>query len=215
MNCPLHAESLIAFEGLPFDDPFDESLPDWIFFYSKNAVRFFLHGLQNIKSNSFLPDTIRLACIGPGTAAFAKSTLAELQLPATIHFEGNGKPKASAVEFLKLAAGQTVLFPRARHSMRSVQRHLKDKIEAIDLIVYNNQFKQGIELSTSDICVFTSPLNVAAYCKLLDEAALSTAKKQLSVAIGQTTEKALKREGFQNIRTAKTAGEMGLWEVVE
>jgi len=56
--------SLIEFKAIPFDLP---SSFDWIFFYSKNAVRYFFEQIppENIHSS--------IAAFGPGTAHFLKS----------------------------------------------------------------------------------------------------------------------------------------------
>jgi len=194
MQYELVAQSLIEFKAVDFTPP---PKTDWIFFYSKNAVRFFLSGLT-----SNLPPS-KYACMGKGTTHLAKAKKLNVQ------FIGNGKPKATAQQFLQVAEGQSVLFPRANRSKKSIQRLLKNKIEAYDLIVYENEIKKEWEVPDCDILVFTSPLNAKAYfSKYLAKA------HQKIIAIGNTTGRALKKLGVKEMSVAKEPSEKGLWEVL-
>lgn len=143
----VRGQSLLQHEAVPFTDVPD---CDWTFFYSPRAVRFFLEQLTD-------RPVVRWAAIGPGTA---KALEARGIVP---DFVGDGDPDATAAAFLPLAAGQRVLFPRARHSRQSVQRALGDEIISLDLIVYDNRPKADFEAPPCRVLVFTSPLNARAY----------------------------------------------------
>ena len=221
----VHGESLLNFSAVAFD-----VLPtvEWIFFYSQNAVRFFFQSLalsDNLMvSDNFLElkartknfsdkvsDTtkasdkggIRLATIGASTAQFLQQNFCKP------NFIGTGVPESTSEAFLKVAKGQSVLFPRARNSRQSIQKLLGSEMKAIDLIVYENTIKKDIQLIDFEILVFTSPLNVAAYFSLKKLKSF-----QKVVAIGNTTAEALRKQGVEDIAISKKPSESGLVEAV-
>ena len=163
--------SLIKYNALPFGEV---PTVDWIFFYSKKGVQFFLEGLKRP-----LSPTVQLATMGAGTAT---GLIENGYQPI---FIGTGEPNSTAKRFLKYAKTQKVLFPRAKVSRMSIQSVLKEQIEVYDLVVYDNIPKVSIQISTVSCLVFTSPLNAQIYFKhYLYEG-------QLVIAIGPTTAKAL------------------------
>ena len=196
----VHGESLIEFAAVPF-----KGIPasDWIFFYSKNGVKFFFEQVLNLPGWGEVTPMPKLAAIGPGTADYLEENFGHPQ------FVGDGQAKTTAGQFLKKAKGQRILFPRAKNSRRSVQEWMAGKAELIDLIVYDNIPKKNIGLAGFDYLVFTSPLNAQAYFsndKFLEE--------QTVVAIGQTTAAALMDLGIRKILRAKSPSEEHLAEVV-
>lgn len=182
--------SLIEFQPLPFGP-----LPtaDWVFFYSKTAVRFFLEGLGGPP-----PSGLRWAALGQGTATAMR------EAGLRVDYTGTGDPESTAAAFGALARGQRVLFPRARQSQQSVERLLAGVIQAVSLIVYDNLPVENPIIPPCQILVFTSPLNAAAYFH-----ADTLQKGQLVVAIGHTTAAALRRLGI-DCRTAPEPSEAGL-----
>ncbi|MEO1263052.1 MAG: uroporphyrinogen-III synthase [Bacteroidota bacterium] len=191
----VHGESLIEFTAVPFT-----GIPasDWIFFYSKNGVRFFFEQLSTPLSSS-----IRLATIGPATADFLEENFGHP------HFVGDGNAKTTSQQFLKKASGQKILFPRATKSRRSVQKWLIGKAELIDLIVYDNVPKKEIDLPDFECLVFTSPLNAQAYFSKK-----TYREGQTVVAIGSTTATALLELGIGKILQAESPSEESLAEMV-
>ncbi|MEL7020121.1 MAG: uroporphyrinogen-III synthase [Bacteroidota bacterium] len=191
----VHGESLLQFTLLPFDN-----LPivDWIFFYSKTAVRFFFQTLADRP----LP-SCRYAAIGPRTAAVLSAHV------SAVDFVGNGQPSTTAMRFVACAKGERVLFPRARQSRQSVQKQLQQDIEVVDLVIYDNQIRQDIALPRADILVFTSPLNAKAYFQYRPYAT-----GQQLVAIGTTTADALRQLGMSDVHVAATPSELGLADAV-
>jgi len=190
------SKSLIEFSPVPFDE-----IPktDWVFFYSKKAVRyFFAHSRQaNLKVDA------KIAALGAGTA----EALREWQVEAD--FTGTGEPTITARAFLQTARGQRVLFPRAQQSRQSVQQALGDKIEAVDLIVYRNEPRKDFDLPTCDWLVFTSPLNAQAYAQKYE-----ILPEQRVLAIGETTAKALRDIGVSPVKIADAPTEEALAKAI-
>lgn len=184
-------QSLIEFS--PVDIPV---LPKagWIFFYSKNAVKYLLDRFPE-----GLPINCRLAAMGEGTAR----VLSERDY--TCQFIGNGNPKEVASNFLSQARGQRVIFARASNSRQSVQLLIEKEIEIVDLVVYQNQQKKDFNIPPCEILVFTSPMNVAAYFAkyMLDQSAKI-------LAIGETTGAALRKAGVKKVYVPDAPGEKAL-----
>lgn len=187
-------ESLVKFTVVEFSAV---PLTDWIFFYSKNAVRFFVEGLQ--KAGLDFPDDAFLAALGPGTAKAIR------EYGRQVGFEGDGDPENTARLFLPLAYGRRVLFPRAENSRRSVQDLLLGHIQILDLVVYRNEVRRDFDAGTEDFLVFTSPLNVNAYFQKN-----SLRAGQIVVAIGHTTGEALEKMGITGFHVADQPTEEAL-----
>jgi uroporphyrinogen-III synthase len=194
----IYDRSLIRFSPVAFD-----TVPstDWIFFYSKNAVKYFFAGLTSL--NQITPQEVRWATIGPATAKVLKKHIGQ------VDFIGDGNTVETAADFLKVAEGQTVLFPRAEHSRKTVQQLLSKNITDRDLIVYKNVPKKNIRLPNCDLLVFTSPMNVLTYFKnkpLFDD--------QSVFAIGRTTAKTLVSIGIEEFLIAEEPSEAALVKAV-
>ncbi len=194
----VHGISLLKFSAVNFTE-----LPpsDWIFFYSKNGVKFFFEGLK--KQNIPIPELMRWGTIGKGTAAFLKQYIPQ------VDFIGNGNTMETAANFLKAARGLNVLFPQAEKSRRTIQRILEQNIKYQDLIVYKNEPKAKVNIPDCNILVFTSPMNVNAYFKkrvLFDD--------QKVFAIGRTTAKALVSIGIEEFNIAEEPTEEALVQAV-
>ncbi len=187
----VHGESLIHFNAVSFG-----VLPeaDWLFFYSKSGVRYFL---QQVRQEYLLGK--RLAVIGAGTASYLEKVY---RAP---DFVGDGDPISAAAAFLSEARGRTVLFLRAKESRQSIQQLLGDKIVQKDLVVYENQPRSDFDLEYHDKLVFTSPLNAEAYYSKYP-----VLKKQSVIAIGDTTRQKLIELGVCEIEVADTPSEEAL-----
>ncbi len=190
--------SLVRFEAVSFRE-----VPpaDWVFFYSRRGVQYFFEGLE--QAGLSLPAGVRLAAIGRGTA----QALGRLGRQAD--FSGEGDPGQAARAFARQAAGQRVLFPRARRSRQSVQQDLDGIIEAVDLVVYDNRPAEAVPTGPFDVLVFTSPLNAQAYFARQPRRA-----GQRLVAIGRTTAAALQALGMEEVAIAAAPSEEELAEVV-
>lgn len=188
-------QSLVVFSPTPF---YSVPQTDWLFFYSKNGVRFFLKNAPIA-----LPKNLKWAVMGKGTAS------ALLQHNIQADFIGNGQPKATAEAFLKIAQNQQVLFARAENSKKSVQNLLESKLIVHDLVIYRNAIKRNFSIPDCDYLVFTSPLNATAYFQKYN-----WKPTQKVIAIGKTTANALKKIGINHLIIANTTSEKGLAEAV-
>ncbi|MEM9821804.1 MAG: uroporphyrinogen-III synthase [Bacteroidota bacterium] len=187
--------SLLEFKAIPF-----LVVPpcDWIFFYSKNAVAFFLDQQDSLDSN------VKLAAFGPGTAR------ALHQRNQATDFVGNGKVEDTASRFTEVALHQTVLFPRALHSLQSIQRRMPATVESIDLIVYSNTIRPNFDLPETDFLVLTSPMNARAYF-----ARYTPTPQQKILAIGPSTAKALLELGIEKVAIAPSPSEASIWDLLQ
>ena len=193
-NFIVTGSSLLEFNQIDFS-----SFPttDWIFFYSRKAVKYFINQIEN------LPTDIKIAAYGTGT------TEALTSHNITTDFIGTGVGESTLINFLKIAKHQTVLFPQARHSRRTIEKLAGDQLISFPLIVYDNEVKNDITASLANFLVFTSPLNVQAY---FDQ--FTFAKNQKIIVIGKTTGDALNRYGIEDFLVAQTPSEEGLAAIV-
>lgn len=192
-NFEVHGETLLSFAPVPFN-----TIPktDWLFFYSQKGVQYFFEQYQ--KNGIPTPFPFKSAAFGPVTASVIK------QYGVTPYFIGTGKAEITAKSFLECIQDKSVCFVRAKNSRRSVQKILDGKINARELIVYENEFRQDFDLPHFDILVFTSPMNAQAYFskyKFRDG--------QHVVAIGATTQSALRELGVASI-VSESPSEGGL-----
>lgn len=181
-NCQIvNSGSFMVFSAVDF--VFDQA--DWLFFSSKNGVKFFFDQVKE------LPTTTKIAAINQGTA----QEILNLNYP--VYFTGTGSSITHIAEqFDSLASGK-IVFPQAENSLQSIQKLLKNNTQSETLIVYKNQPKAKIEQRNEDVLVFTSPFNAQTYFEqhILQE-------KQTVVSIGNSTTKKLNELGISAVRTA-------------
>ena len=184
---------IIGFSLVDFVEIKIEKLPvaDWLFFYSKTAVDFFIKQFQNQIYN------YKIACLGEATAA-------HLNFCYQIHadFIGSGEAKSSAQNLLKLLKEEKICFVQAQNSLQSVSQIIDNQLDSSVLVIYDNIKKNDFENPNADVLVFTSPLNVEAY---FDKYALLP--KQKVVSIGKTTAQKLNKIGIWDILTAEKPDE--------
>lgn len=197
-------QSLVSLEPLPF-----EAVPDcdWIFFASKNAVRFFF---EQVDAQEIILPKAQWAALGETTAA----ALAEHV--ENIGFTGNGEPETAAKTFMETAWSMPdrtvpirVLFPAARHSMQSIVVYLNNRFLALQMEVYDNQPIAKPPQRLEEVLVFTSPMNAQAYFS--HNALLPY---QNVIAIGGTTAEGLREIGIREVVTAAEPNERSLAEAV-
>lgn len=170
---------------------------DWIFFSSKNGIEYFF------SLNPVLPKDIKFGVIGRGSKDALKL------LGKEVSFVGDSSDTQEiAQEFSILCHGQTVVFPSAKESLKTVQKTLTSSTKIIDLIVYETILEDFVAPSFADILVFTSPSNVEAYFadNLLEP-------DQKIVAIGKATGKKFDEMNVPYFLPA-SPDELGLAEVI-
>lgn len=188
--------SLLQFETIHF-----EALPDseWIFFYSQKGV---FH---------FFDQADRMDIVGRKIAAFGPKTAHALNdFDLSANFIGTGYADQTAPAFLLIAKGETVIFPRARTSRKSMQKALGKKIIAIDLVVYDNIPKENVQIPLCDVLIFTSPLNAKTYFHYHQKQ-----DTQKVIAIGKTTASTIKELGIDEVLIPDQPNEEALLKLVE
>jgi len=188
-------QSLIDFKPVKFS-----SIPptDWVFFSSKNAVRFFFD------QEPVLPEQVKFGAISNGSA----KELAHYGYE--VAFNGAQTTVDNVADaFAEQAAYQSVLFPQASNSLRSIQEKLPGTVHYYDLIVYDNMPKTDFEVPLCEVLVFTSPLNVSTYFKKYQPE-----PHQTIVVIGRTTAAKLEEYGIRHYRVAYQPDEIHLLDEV-
>lgn len=185
---------LIETRIIPF-----RNLPDhtWIFFASKNAVKYFFRQQPDVSGKKF-------GCIG-------KSTADELRANGyRAEFIGSqADTRLIGKQFAARVGSERVLFPQAKGSMRSVQLQFVKKDQAIDLPVYETLELGVDQIPAADIMVFTSPSNVEAFF-----AKHSVSKQQAIVAMGDATAATLRKYNIHHPGMPDTFDEAGLARAV-
>ena len=183
-------QSLIQFSQLVFDPP--ES--DWVFFYSRNAVRFFFEE-TNLELYPY-----QYACLSSGTAEELSKCVLD------ISFVGKGNPSEVAKQFQEVRKpNEPVCFIRANNSVDSIHNLIKSE-NTFSIPVYDNQPIEDIPVEDFDILIFTSPMNVDVWFSVNEY------KDQTIIVIGNTTESAVKKYISKNIKVANQASEDAIAE---
>jgi hydroxymethylbilane synthase len=117
----LISKSMIQTEPVSFDLP--ASKTDWIFFSSRNSVKYFFAQSPDISNQ-------KLAAIG-------KATARDLREFGEVHYFGDDTDTTRiAEEFAKVASEGTVLFPQSNISQRVVQSALPES-NVIEIVCYS------------------------------------------------------------------------------
>lgn len=169
-------------------------LSDWIFFSSKNAIKYFF------AQNPVILRKTRFAVFGKGSARYLR------QFDKEADFIGEGNNAALiAKEFAELISNETVLFPMAIDSIQTVQRQLGYNNVAKNLYVYKTELKTDFVIPKVEILLFTSPSNVKAYFSKYD-----IAPEQKVIAIGTTTQQKLYSYDVKKVEVATSFEEESL-----
>ena len=164
-----HGVSLIHFRSVSFELPSTE----WLFFYSKNGVKFFKERFEERKN---LIAEYKCLTYGPATLEYCSK-----------YFDTRGHANSSAKQSLHLITQHTSLeeitFVRGENSMHSVQNIAN--VPLTDLVVYSNQPKEGLQLDHYDVAILTSPLNAKNFFA-------SGGRALHYISIGPSTAKVLK-----------------------
>lgn len=135
-------------------DPFILKHLDWIFFTSKNGIENFFRLEPRLSKKT------KFAVIGRGSEEM-------LKLHGYVpHFTGEKlgiDMHGIAKEFAKIADGTTVLIPRAKESLETIQKSLTANTKVVNLPVYQTRTETNVSKSNAEVLIFTSPSNVEAY----------------------------------------------------
>ncbi|MDG1518094.1 MAG: uroporphyrinogen-III synthase [Flavobacteriales bacterium] len=190
----LITNSLISFKSINVSNV---PQADWIFFTSKNSVKFFFK--QGLKI-----ENCKVACVGRGTHK-------ELATHTNkINFIGDSvNIKDVGLKFVKKVNEGTCVFPVSNISKRTIQQFFIDQSKVTDLIVYETKEKSEFSNPKADILIFTSPSNARAYFKKYQ-----LEKHQNVISMGPSTGKQLESLGIKNYKTPKSTGELGLIDLI-
>ncbi|MCB0428524.1 MAG: hydroxymethylbilane synthase [Flavobacteriales bacterium] len=189
-GCTVTGESFIRFEPVEVRE-----VPpsDWLFFSSKNAVKYFLGTVGN-------PHAAKIAAVGEATASAIR------QLGMEVDFVGDHSDTTVVAEAFRNIAGKAnVLFPGSDISVRTVQKCFPDD-QVTDLVVYRTLDRNDVSVPEFDAVIFTSPSNVNMFFR---HAQLNPQRHRV-VVMGITTGKALEASGFSKYVRPWSASEEAL-----
>lgn len=180
-------------------DPYILKYVDWVFFASKNGIENFF------KLKPRLSKRTKFAVIGRGSEEMLR------QFGHTPAFSGELlgiNMEEIADEFAKIADGTTVLIPRAKDSLETIQKSLTANTKVINLPVYQTRIDTNVSKSNADVLIFTSPSNVEAYFadNLVDPG-------QQIICIGRSTGRKIEELGL-SYTLPYSPDEIGLAEAV-
>lgn len=180
--------SLINFSGLPIETP----RADWIFFYSRNGVKYFF------QEGNYALFPYLWACMSDGTAEELSQYIND------ISFVGNGNPEEVAKAYNEIARpNEVTCYIRAQNSQDSIHKLLSRKND-FSVPVYNNQINSELPDEKFDILIFTSPMNVDAWFQKRKH------NGEQILAIGNTTSNQLLKYGINNIIVAEKPSEASI-----
>jgi len=157
---------------------------DWIFFSSRHAVKHFFSGDPHLHNQ-------KIGCIGKSTAEALR------KFNRHADFIGySTDTRLTGKQFAARVGNDTVLFPQAKGSMRSVQLGFVKKEQISDLIVYETIRTDSSHLSNNHfkVLVFTSPSNAEIFLEKFN-----IRGNQSVIAMGEATGQMLKRFGVSQV----------------
>lgn len=173
----VNAKEMIELKSVAFDK--NIPLTDWIFFSSSRAVQYFFSQDPKLQSQ-------KLAALGTGTAEALKKF-------GRVEYVGRSiEVKETAKEFAALIGAQTVLFPVAADSLRSIQQSIPSG-QVQNVICYKT-IEAPFVVGFPDILVFSSPSNVRAFFQLNQ-----LHHDQHIIAFGESTKHTLVEHGIEKI----------------
>ena len=171
---------------------------NWIFFTSKNSIDCFF------AQNPEIPKQVKYGVISNASAKHL------LNYTVTTDFIGAGVDLIKiAKDFREILQNESVLFPQAIDSYKTIQKQLAFTNTCYNLYVYKTSIRTDIEIPYSDILIFTSPSNVIAYYNKY-----KVDPRQSVIAIGSTTKYKLNEYKVTNVLTPDSFDEQGLVKVL-
>lgn len=166
--------------------PKELPLFDWVFFPSREAVRFFLENYQN-QINDF-----QIAALGEGTA----HALKEQGIQVSYVGESNDLIKVANSFASLLEKKCKLLYPHSRESKKTLQDALKstEKVELVPLELYTTKTKSEMNIPETEIVFFTSPSNVSGW---IDNG--GKPDQVIGIAMGYTTFRELQKYPFKRV----------------
>ena len=189
--------ALIEIKSIDFSKRLANAKYDWIFFASKHAVSHFFDQKPAVAN-------VKFGVVGKATSEMLR------KYGRRADFIGQSTDtKLIGKQFSTMSGNKTVLFPRAKESMRSIQQQFIKPEQVIDLVVYETIKKNETPVPVSEILVFTSPSNVEAFFEKN-----KVTSNQKVVAMGDATAHALFRFGVKHCKQPVSFDDLGLVQAV-
>lgn len=189
IDAQVTALSLIDFKPCPFELPDSE----WLFFYSKSGVDYFIDKIESLETLS----KYKFATFGEMTGQALEKAINK-----PVDYVGNAQADKVIAELFPQVGSKGICFVCGKASIRSVQKKWPATLAYKEVIVYDHQPKKDIELSQYDIAILTSPMNVEAFLQ-------SGGQAKTILCIGTTTAAAI-RTHPGNILIADSPSEKGI-----
>lgn len=171
-------KNLLDISGVDFDS---DGQADWLFFTSRNGVKYYFEQIQYPKNNS-----PKIGAVNAGTAQAIRA------LGYQVDFEGSSAcTRKTAEQFGEIAKGKVIL-PQATQA-RGVMEKSLGQCDIVSLPVYSNMILENVEKIDADILVFTSPMNAQSYLQKYQPESW-----QKLVSIGPSTQRAIAESGYQS-----------------
>jgi uroporphyrinogen III methyltransferase / synthase len=192
---------------------------DWIILTSVNAVHFFLKGLEQHGGGVTDLDTLKIACVGPVTAAAVKAAGLDVALEPTI-FTSEGLLKAFAQTSVK---GTRILLPRAQIARPILPDALRSLHAQVDVVATyekrsltcDKEFWQQVNALALDGVLFCASSAVGDLENWIDTAEEDSFKNSVSAfCIGPSTSETAKLMGYVHVATATEHTVTGLVDYI-
>jgi hydroxymethylbilane synthase len=172
---------------------------DWIFFASKHAVRYFFIQKPELRGHE------KYGVVGKATADELRKHGKRADFIGT-----SNDTKLIGKQFAARVGSQSVLFPKAKDSLNTIQYQFAKKENLMDLNVYETKKIPLSENPNADILVFTSPSNVEAYFS-----DYQYVNGQKIVAMGEATASAIEKLKIKVNASPATFSDIGLIQAVQ
>ncbi len=189
---------------------------DWIFFTSKNGVVNFFKQLIDLKGNTTLPKTLKIAVIGLKTGleleyyGYAPTFISEENTAEEFlnRFEAKYKP-ANLKILLSLGnlADNTL---ENSLSIRNIARRI-NVYQTVKPTQADQAILDQIKNDAYDLIVFTSPSTFNNFCTFIEPSLLGRLK---IASIGSVTTKAIQKAGFEPLFTARKSNAEGIRDAI-
>ena len=174
---------------------------DWLLLTSANAARFFLERVAS-RGAGRLPDTVRVASVGPGTSREIRERGFPVHLTAGTH-TAEGLIEALAVDGI---AGKRFLFPRAESGREVLPEEIARRGGTVETVTAYRNVAPRVDERTAaailadppDVCTFASPSAFRNFfLHLGEEGAASVLSRSRIAVIGEVTAIAVSGRNFR------------------
>jgi len=189
---------------------------DWIFFTSKNGVVNFFKHLIDLKGNTELPKTVKLAVIGYKTGleleyyGYTPTLISDENTSVELLNQFYEKYKPENLNIL-LSLGN--LADNTLSNRLSIENKIT-RINAYQTVKPEYADPKIIDLLKNDqydLIIFTSPSTFTNFCSFFEADQIGKLKM---LSIGTTTTKAINEAGFEPVITAKKSNAEGIRDAI-